>query len=304
MKKLLPFLIVLVLLVSCNLPLLPAEKSPTETAQIFPSDTPQVIVVTATPQPPEPTAEPSPTSEGTFVELGGVSMNLPGCLPVSASIEFAPAQVYDPMGGPQEVFPAHRRINYSAYPLAGTFFPPFMRIFPLTDFPAVSSPEGAVYVANTVADLQNLLATRPADVDGALPFLTMAGAAQIFHAKLAYLAFANGSGIRYLTAYGQYYVPYNNHDLFYTFQGVTSDGEYWVSVIFPVNHAILPPTYDSTVVPPGGIPIPTWDSPTYDTDMTNYYAAMKAIMQSTADDTFVPGLECLDRYIESLNIGD
>jgi hypothetical protein len=62
MKKLLPFLIVLVLLVSCNLPLLPAEKSPTETAQIFPSATPQVIVVTATPQPPEPTARSTSSS--------------------------------------------------------------------------------------------------------------------------------------------------------------------------------------------------------------------------------------------------
>ncbi|MEL7590926.1 MAG: hypothetical protein AAGU17_06485 [Anaerolineaceae bacterium] len=304
MKKYFLLLVTLIFLVSCNLPLTPGGAQPTNTPEviIFPSPTPQVIVVTATPQPSEPTAE--PTVEGTPVTLGGVSMLIPACMPVSASIEFAPAQVYDPLDGPQDIFPAHRRINFNGYPLAGTFFPPFMRVFPLADFPAVSSPEGAVYVANTVADLQNLLATRPADVDGALPFLTMAGAAQIFHTKLAYLDFANGSGIRYLTSYGQYYVPYNNHDLFYTFQGLTSDGNYWVSVIFPVNHAILPPTYDSTVVPPGGIPIPTWDSPTYDTDMANYYAAMKAIMESTADDTFVPGLDCLDHYIESLNIGD
>lgn len=303
MKKILLLLVTLVFLVACNLPF--------STGGAEPTNTPYIIVVTETPavpfptpEPPEPAVEPTAAVDGAFVELSGVSMVLPGCLPVSATIEFAPAQVYDPMGGPQEIHPAHRRINYSGYPLAGTFFPPFMRVFPLADFPAAYALAPEDYSAPAIASLQNLLATRPADVDGALPFLTMAGAGQIFHAKLEYLDFANGSGIRYLTSYGQYYVPYNNRDLFYTFQGITSDGKYWVSVIFPVNHAILPPTYDSTVVPPGGIPIPTWDSPTYDTDMVNYYATMKAIMQSTADDTFVPDLGCLDQYIQSLNIGD
>jgi hypothetical protein len=305
MKKLLPLLIVLLLLVSCNLPFSPSGAQPTSTldANLYPSDTPQVIVVTATPPAPEPTEAPAPTDTGTLLELSGISMNLPGCLPVIVGSEFVPAQPYDPMGGPQEIFPYHRRLLYFDYPLSGTFFDPFMRVFPLADFPASYALAPEDYSAATIASLQNLLATRPADVDGALPFLTMAGAAQIFHAKLAYIDFANGSGIRYLTSYGQYNVPYNNHDLFYTFQGITSDGAYWVSVIFPVNHAILPPTYDSTIVPPGGIPIPTWDSPTYDTDMVNYYATMKAIMQGTADDTFVPGLDCLDRYIQSLNIG-
>jgi len=46
-------------------------------------------------------------------------MTIPACLPVTASIEFVPAQVYDPMGGPMDVFPAHRRINFNGYPLIG-----------------------------------------------------------------------------------------------------------------------------------------------------------------------------------------
>jgi hypothetical protein len=304
MKKLLLLLVVLVFLVACNLPFTPGSAQPT--------NTPYIIVVTqapseppsATPQPPEPSATPEPVVSGTQLDLGGVSMTLPDCLPVSASIEFALAQNYDPMGGPQDVFPAHRRVNFSSYPLSGTFFPPFMRVFPVADFASAYALAPEDSSAGTVAALQSLLATRPADVDGALPFLTMAGAAQVFHTKLEYRDFANGSGIRYPTSYGQYYVPYNNHDLFYTFQGLTSDGKYWVSIIFPVNHPILPPTYDSTIVPPGGIPIPTWDSPTYDTDMETYYSTMKGIMESTADDTFTPDLGCLDQYIQSLNIGD
>lgn len=306
MKKPLLLLLALVFLAACNLPITPGSQPPTSTPVviILPPDTTVPVVVTATPLPPEPTGVPAPTESSITIDLSGVSMTIPDCLPVSASIEFTPAQNYDPIGGPQEIYPAHRRINFSGYPLAGTFFPPFMRVFPLSDFASAYALAPEDYSVGTIAALQSLLTTRPADVDGALPFLTMAGAAQIFHTKLAYLDFANGSGIRYLTSYGQYYVPYNNHDLFYTFQGVTSDGLYWVSAIFPVNHAILPPTYDSTVVPVGGIPIPTWNSPTYDTDMETYYSAMQGIMTLTADDTFVPGIDCLDQYIQSLTISD
>jgi len=308
MKKILPLIILLVFIVSCNLPFNPAEPAAT--------GTPNIIVVTATPpahipdvvtlSPVEPTPGPvvTATPPGTPLTLSGISMRVPGCLPVSASLEFVPAQLYDPMGGPQEVFPAHRRVNFSGYPLSGTFFSPFMRVFPVADFATAYALADEDYSATTITQLQELLATRPPAVEGSLPFLVMAGAAQIFHTKMAYLDFVNGSGVRYLTSYGQYSVPYNNHDLFYTFQGLTADGKYWVSVIFPVNHPVLPPTYDSTAVPPGGMPIPSWDSPTYEEDMRTYYAAMQGIMTASADASFVPGLDCLDQYIQSLNIGD
>ena len=308
MKKILPLIILLVFIVSCNLPFNPAEPAAT--------GTPNIIVVTATPpahipdvvtlSPVEPTPGPvvTATPPGTPLTLSGISMRVPGCLPVSESLEFVPAQLYDPMGGPQEVFPAHRRVNFSGYPLSGTFFSPFMRVFPVADFATAYALADEDYSATTITQLQELLATRPPAVEGSLPFLVMAGAAQIFHTKMAYLDFVNGSGVRYLTSYGQYSVPYNNHDLFYTFQGLTADGKYWVSVIFPVNHPVLPPTYDSTAVPPGGMPIPSWDSPTYEEDMRTYYAAMQGIMTASADASFVPGLDCLDQYIQSLNIGD
>ena len=52
------------------------------------------------------------------------------------------------------------------------------------------------------------------------------------------------------------------------------------------------------------MPIPSWDSPTYEEDMRTYYAAMQGIMTASADASFVPGLDCLDQYIQSLNIGD
>ena len=301
MKKQFALVLVVLFMLACNLPFIASGKTPAP-------DVPPLSSITETAIPPTaaaPTTPPQPTSPpGTAYNLGGVFMIVPPCLPVTVSGEIVPALVYDPMGGPQEVYPKHRRINFSAYPLSGTFFEPFMRVFPVEGFASAYAAAPENYAAAEVAALQSLLATRPPDGDASLPFLVMAGAAQIFHTQVAYLDFANGSGVRYLTSYGQYYVPYNNHDLFYTFQGLTSDGRYWVSVIFPVNHPFLPPSYDSTVVPPGGVPIPSYSSPTYDNDMAAYYATMKALMNSQPATSFTPGLDCLDQFIKTLSIGD
>ena len=309
MKKMFALALVLVFLVACNLPIGPgAETLPTAAPPLIITEAPippgftEPAAITEAPTA-APTAAPTPPP-GTELNLGGVYMVLPPCLPVSASGLIIPAQLYDPMGGPQEVYPQHRRIDYSGYPLSGTFFEPYMRVFPVADFATAYAAAPENYAAPTISALQSLLAARPPDGDAALPFLVMAGAAQVFHAQAAYLDFANGSGVRYLTSYGQYYVPYNNHDLFYTFQGLTADGKYWVSAVFPVNHALLPPSADSSVVPPGGIAIPSYTSPSFDADMTAYYAAMKALMNAQPADTFTPALDCLDQYITSLNVGD
>lgn len=304
MKKLLLLSVPLVLLAGCNLPIGPGAKTP--------PPEPPLVIITEAPIPPgftqpaatEPPAEAPTPPPGTELNLGGVYMLIPPCLPVSASGLTVPAQLFDPEGGPQEVYPQHRRVSFSGYPLSGTFFEPFMRVFPVEGFTSAYAAAPENYAAPIIAQMQTLLATRPPDGDASLPFLVMAGAGQVFHAQAKYLDFANGSGVRYLTSYGQYYVPYNNHDLFYTFQGLTTDGKYWVSVIFPVNHPLLPPTYDSSLVPPGGIAIPSFTSPSYDEDMSAYYAAMKALMNSQPDNTFTPALDCLDAYITSLHVGD
>jgi hypothetical protein len=46
--------------------------------------------------------------------------------------------------------------------------------------------------------------------------------------------------VRYLAVLAQYPAPVNNQDLFYTCQGLTSDGRYFVPIILPVNQSSLP----------------------------------------------------------------
>ena len=86
-----------------------------------------------------------------------------------------------------------------------------------------------------IAQLQTLLAERPSAPGGTLPFLPLIDAAQVLHSGLAYLEFANGAGVRYLTAFSQAASPLTSQDLLYTFQGLTDDGQYYVTAVFPVT---------------------------------------------------------------------
>ena len=73
-----------------------------------------------------------------------------------------------------------------------------------------------------------------------LPFLPIWPAAQLFSAQVSYFDFQNGSGIRFLTMFGQDIYPVDNTNLFYTYQGITHDGKYYISAIMPITLTGLP----------------------------------------------------------------
>ena len=94
--------------------------------------------------------------------------------------------------------------------------------------------------AERVQAMQALLAPKPAAPDQEIPVLPVYNAAQVFRAQVQYVNMQNGAGVRFVTMYSQGLMPATNKDVFYTYQGLTSDGAYWVSAILPVNAAFLP----------------------------------------------------------------
>jgi hypothetical protein len=74
--------------------------------------------------------------------------------------------------------------------------------------------------------------------------------------------------------------------------------------MFPINHPLLPPRYDSTEVPAGGIPIPQMSSPTYVEEMEAYNITMKALIESQPADSFTPAIDCRTETLCTLSIGD
>jgi hypothetical protein len=121
--------------------------------------------------------------------------------------------------------------------------------------------------------------------DQALPFMPVVNAAQVFCAKPHMLAFEGGKGIRYITYYAQDIGPAVEWFVFYTFQGLTDDGQYYLAAILPLRTSILP----NEPAAPGSEP-----------DLNVQAALLRnqvAKINAQADDLFTPPLSSLDDLI-------
>ena len=277
-----PLVLVLAIL-ACSIPTLP---TPTEPPTVEPPP------VTEPPTTESPTAEPSPTTEPT------AATNLT-CNELSLLLDPALASGYDcqviPANTELEIYPTHTRLTLHGYPLGDKFFEPHIEAYAVADY-RLLSPET---VNEKVSRLQTLTGGAPAPIfdssfSVSLPFLPIVNAGQVFFSNYQVVPFTNGSGIRFLTEYAQYFAPVNNHDLFYTYQGLTADGAYWVAAILPINHPMLPANADT---PPNGM---RWEQFSenygpYITDMVNQLNA-----QSPA--SFIPTLTALDALVASIVI--
>jgi hypothetical protein len=112
------------------------------------------------------------------------------------------------------------------------------------------------------------------------------------HAHLEYLDFQSGQGLRYLTQFDQAFIPINNYELIYTYQGLTSDGKYYVAAVLPVTHPSL--AADASVT--GNEP------PEFTSDFPTYLTNVVASLNPQAADTFTPDLTQLDAMMSSLEV--
>jgi len=149
--------------------------------------------------------------------------------------------------------------------------------------------------------LNNIMYDPAAISDAQLPRVPFFNAAQVFASNIQVISFQNGRGVRFLTEYAQYAASANNDDLFYHFQGLTSDGAYYVIAILPITVPVLAETSDAgAVLPPGGIPYPYFANP--DADMQAYYTAVTNLLNATSPEAFNPTLGQLDLLIQSMKI--
>ena len=192
-----------------------------------------------------------------------------------------------------EVIPEHIAFSFSGYALAATFHEARITIYPVSEF---ASGGGA---ANTAAALRTLLDSGQLPTAGGgfegqgIPFLPPFNAAQLLHTQIAWVAFQNGRGLRFLTEYAQYNAPVNNTDLFYTFQGLTDDGQTYIAAILPVSHPAL--QADASQIPGGNADAFASTYETYANDMALQLAGYGAA-------EFTPNLALLDALIASLQV--
>lgn len=139
--------------------------------------------------------------------------------------------------------------------------------------------------------LQQLLKDKPATFGAhdTIPVLPVFNAVQVFRAHVSYINFQNGSGVRFITQYDQAPIPINNAELFYAFQGLTSDGNYYVAAFFPTTLARLPADGSNA----GSV---------IGEDFVSYLDNTIKTLEGAASDSFSPTINTLDTMIQSLKV--
>jgi hypothetical protein len=188
-------------------------------------------------------------------------------------------------GGPSwQASSQYRLLTLQGYPVAKHVYKPQIYIYPVADL--ASANENA---AKIVTDLQALLKTR--QPGNRLPFLPLINEVQALDVQVQYLDFKNGNGVRYLTQFNQGMVPINNNELIYTFQGLTSDGKYYIAALLPVTIPDLPDNSDVSAKQAEGL-----------VDYPGYISKLVTLLDQKSADSFTPDLEKLDGLIRSLEV--
>lgn len=248
------------------------EETPTPT---LPAPT---LTTTPTPPPTPFVTEPPPN-----VDFNGIRFYLDVQLAQGVLPELVAASPGDAEEAyPGSVYPEFTRFTFQGYILRNTTQTPSLSVYPLPEYRSMDR------LVDEVADsLLRLLQARPLKAED-LPYLPPPPAAQLIQSNLRYVEFKNGDGLRYLTQFAQGFWPINNQDLFYTYQGVTRDQNWYVVAILPVAHPSLPPNVGSEELNLA--------------DPAGYYAEIEAQLSALPDDSFVPSLDLLDSLIASLRI--
>lgn len=185
------------------------------------------------------------------------------------------------------VYPAHTELTILDYPLTRTQFPPRVWVYPVDRFGELL-PD---FLPDRVSDLQRTISDGAWE-GGVLPFLPIILERQVFVVHETGASFNGGRGVRFITAYIEGAHPVSNRNLIYTFQGLTDDGRYWVSVTLPISSPVLPA---DDYTPPEGY---SMDDLIKDYD--TYLNELQSVLDAQAPDTFSPAIQDLDNLVQSI----
>jgi hypothetical protein len=277
--------------------------SPAPTATVVP-------VVATVEKPATPTAEalPSPTAEpaasptelsvpGSAVSFDRLSLVVPTGVANSGSGTLV-AEVAGDNAVPWDIAPAHIQLKLEGFALQDKFHQPQIYVYPAEAY--AQAYQGA---AQSLERLRGVLSSNSGAplTNDELPLVPFFNATQIFASHVAVVPFKNGQGVRVVTQYAQGLVPVNNHELIYHFEGLTSDGKYYVIAVLPVTAPGLAEDASlNATVPARGVPLPDFNSA--NPDMRGYYGQVLQMLDGLQPGAFTPNLDQLDALIGSLSI--
>ncbi|CAN5551480.1 hypothetical protein BH10CYA1_BH10CYA1_25080 [soil metagenome] len=201
----------------------------------------------------------------------------------TTKVEIEPKDPYDPKDEllTFNAAPMHVCITFDGKkPKYGDndFSEPHLLIYPLSQW-APMFPKAKQAAFNKRLDgLKKAIAAKSSKGLDTIPILPESDGAEFLHAQESYLKFNSGagSGVSFISVYGNGDPPVNESDFFYTFQGLSTDGKYYLSFFWPVKATGLPK------------------------DLA--LAKSKAYVQELARAKFSPSLDALDKVIGSITL--
>ena len=272
-------------LTACASP--PPGALPSPSATISATVTRSVPTTTSTVEAPatasQAAATAGPPTVETHISFGELLFHLP---PEVASEAHSRETDFSEILGEQ--YPPHLEFTLEGYRSQNTNFEPQIRVYPVWLL-----RENPTQIVQTLKDL---LRDRPPGLKEGIPLLPPVPAGQLLHARVRYLTFEGGSGVRVLTQFAQDASPIHNEGLLYIFQGLTSDDAYYISAFLPLSASFLPDRAED----PADIPFPAYNAPDFGAEYTSYQQRIQARLEAASPDDFLPSLGALDQLIESL----
>jgi hypothetical protein len=185
------------------------------------------------------------------------------------------------------VHPAYTEFQFTDFAEPRQGVTPSISIYPLAEYEAMVPDE----IPQTAAALEAWIAGCPETPANPLPHLAPVNAPQIFAANLLCLDFANGQGLRYLTAFRQDVSPFIQDDILYIYQGISTDRQFYISVLIPVKTDILPETIDASEI-----------NDAFVANYTTYIGETVDSLTALDSSAFTPDLSLLDDMVASITI--
>lgn len=155
------------------------------------------------------------------------------------------------------------------------------------------------FLQNMVDQLETLLSDRPdlasymaisQDTMISLPMLPVITHPQVIRARAAYVETAAVQGISYIFVSNAAAEPFLAHSFLYSFQGLSRDGQYYVSMIVPVGPEGFPEEDPAD-----------FDMMAFQESLPDYYNESTATLNAAAPESFSPALPLLEDVIQSLS---
>jgi len=254
------------------------------------------VLITSTPTVAISTARPA-SNPGTTVSFEPLTVVVPQEVASGASGKEYPRLDTEDAAWWQKT-PGHLEVMLGDYyVLQGKFHQPQIYVYPAQAYAELVPP-----AFESLHRLNNILGISGVPINAdQLPTVPFFNAQQVFASNIQVISFQNGSGVRFLTQYSQSPAPVNNHELFYQFQGVTSDGTYHIIAILPITASFLAENSDlAATMPIGGIDYP--DMSSSNPDWQGYYSAATESLNATPLNSFTPEINQLDLMIQSIEI--